>query len=81
MVGYYRAAVVVMNNLYPVKVVVPSVKPINGAVGVDLPLNGSTDIHMFTTVSAYVNQDLECRVNVSGGQSASIGVYLRGGGE
>ena len=51
----------------------------NGAVGVDLPLNGSTDIHMFTTISAYVNQDLECRVN--GGQSAYIGVYLRGGGE
>ena len=53
----------------------------NGAVGVDPPLNGSTDIHMYTTISAYVNQDLECRVNVSGGQSAFIGVYLRGGGE
>ena len=53
----------------------------NGAVGVDPPLNGRTDIHMFTTISAYMNQDLECRVNVSGGQSASIGVYLRGGGE
>ena len=53
----------------------------NGAVGVDPPLNGSTDIHMYTTIIAYVNQDLECRVNVSGGQSAFIGVYLRGGGE
>ncbi len=53
----------------------------NGAVGVDPPLNGSTDIHMFTTINAYMNQDLECRVNVSGGQSAFIGVYLRRGGE
>ena len=53
----------------------------NGAVGVSLPLNGRTDIHVFTTISAFVNQDLECRVNVSGGQSAFIGVYLSGGGE
>ena len=53
----------------------------NGAVGVDPPLNGRTDIHMYTTISAYVNQNLECRVNVAGGQSAFIGVYLRGGGE
>ena len=53
----------------------------NGAVGVDPPLNGRTNIHMFAIISAYVNQDLECRVNVSGGQSAFIGVYLRGGGE
>ena len=51
----------------------------NGAVGQDGPVNGSTDIHMYTTSSAYVNQDLECRV--SGGQSAFIGVYLENGGE
>ena len=51
----------------------------NGAVGVDPPLNEHTDIHMYTDVSAYVNQDLECRV--SGGPSASIGVYLKDGGE
>ena len=51
----------------------------NGAVGVDPPLNGHTDIHMYTDSAAYVNQDLECRV--SGGQSAFIGVYLEDGGE
>ena len=51
----------------------------NGAVGQDGPVNGSTDIHMYTNSPAYVNQDLECRV--SGGQSAFIGVYLRNGGE
>ena len=51
----------------------------NGAVGQDSPVNGHTDIHMFTASPAYVNQDLECRV--SGGQSAFIGVYLRNGGE
>ena len=51
----------------------------NGAVGVDPPLNGHTDIHMYTNTTAYVNQDLECRE--SGGQSAFIGVYLKNGGE
>ena len=51
----------------------------NGGVGVDPPLNGSTDIHMYTNSRSYVNQDLECRV--SGGQSAFIGVYLINGGE
>ena len=51
----------------------------NGGVGVDRPLNGSTDIHMYTDSTAYVNQDLECRV--SGGQSAFIGVYLKDGGQ
>ena len=51
----------------------------NGGVGEDLPLNGHSDIHLFTTSSAYVNQDLECRV--SGGQSAFIGVYLQSGRE
>ena len=50
----------------------------NGGVGQDRPLNGSTDIHMFTDSPSYVNQDLECRV--SGGQSAFIGVYLENGG-
>ena len=51
----------------------------NGAVGEDLPVNGRSDIHMYTDSPAYVNQDLECRV--SGGQSALIGVYLKNGGE
>ena len=51
----------------------------NGAVGQDGPVNGGTDIHMYTDAPAYVNQDLECRV--SGGKSAFIGVYLRNGGE
>ena len=51
----------------------------NGAVGEDLPVNGRTDIHMYTDSFAYVNQDLECRV--FGGQSTFIGVYLKNGGE
>ena len=51
----------------------------NGGVGVDPPLNGSTDIHMYTDSPSYVNQDLECRV--SGGPSSFIGVYLVAGGE
>ena len=51
----------------------------NGGVGVDPPLNGHTDIHMYTNSTAYVNQGLECRV--SSGQSAFIGVYLINGGE
>ena len=55
----------------------------NGAVGVDPPLNGRTSIHFFLTLTrdAYKNQVLQCRVNVPGGQSAFIGVYLVGGGE
>ena len=51
----------------------------NGGVGVDPPLNGHTDIHMYINSTAYMNQDLECQV--SGGQSAFIGVYLINGGE
>ena len=51
----------------------------NGAVGVDPQDNEHTDIHMYTALAAYVNQDLECRE--SGGQSAFIGVYLKNGGE
>ena len=51
----------------------------NGAVGEDPPVNGRSDIHLYTDLPEYVNQDLECRV--SGGQSAFIGVYLSNGGE
>ena len=52
----------------------------NGAVGLDPPQQGHTDIHLFTGDPRYVNQDLQCRVN--GGQSAFIGMYLKmGGGE
>ena len=51
----------------------------NGGVGVDPPFNGQTDIHMFTNVASYVNQDLECRA--PNGLSAFIGVYLESGGE
>ena len=51
----------------------------NGAVGVDPPLSGQTDIHMYTNVASYVNQDLECRAPNS--LSAFIGVYLESGGE
>ena len=51
----------------------------NGGVGVDPALNGQTDIHMFTNVASYVNQDLECRA--PNGLSAFIGVYLDSGGE
>ena len=51
----------------------------NGGVGVDPPLNGHTDIHMYTDSPSYVNQDLECRV--SSGQSAFIGVNLGNGGQ
>ena len=50
----------------------------NGGVNVDPAMNGQTDIHMYTNVPQYVNQDLECRVS---GQSAFIGVYLKNGGE
>ena len=51
----------------------------NGGVNVDPPLNGQTDIHMYTNVASYVNQDLECRA--PNGLSAFIGVYLENGGE
>ena len=51
----------------------------NGGVGVDPPLKGQTDIHIFTISSAYVNQDLECRA--PNDLSAFIGVYLESGGE
>ena len=51
----------------------------NGAVGIDPPLNGHTDIHVYTDSPSYVNQDLECRV--SSGPSEFIGVYLKNGGE
>ena len=51
----------------------------NGAIGVDPPLTGQTDIHMFTNSHRYVNQDLECRA--PNGLSAFIGVYLKNGGE
>ena len=51
----------------------------NGGVGVDPPLNGQTDIYMFTSVASYVNQDLECQS--PNGLSAFIGVYLENGGE
>ena len=51
----------------------------NGGIGVDPPLNGQTDIHMYTNVASYVNQDLECRA--PNGLSAFIGVYLKSGGE
>ena len=36
---------------------------------------------MYANSSAYVNQDLECRLLESGGLSSSIGVYLKDGGE
>ena len=52
----------------------------NGAVGVDPSLNGHTSIHLFTDDPNYVNQDLQCRLNVPGGQSAFIGVYLNNAG-
>ena len=52
----------------------------NGAVSVDAPLNGRTNIHFFLALQAYKNQVLQCRVNVPGGQSAFIGVYLKDGG-
>ena len=51
----------------------------NGAVGVDPPLNGNTDIYMYISSGKYYNQDLKCQV--AGGKSAFIGVYLKDGGE
>ena len=53
----------------------------NGGVGVDKPHLRRTDIHMYTDSSAYVNQDLECRMFGIGGTSAFIGVYLKEGGK
>ena len=53
----------------------------NGGVGVDPTLLGHTHIHMYTNSSAYVNQDLECRLLGSGGPSSIIGVYLKDGGK
>ena len=53
----------------------------NGGVGVDPNLLKHTHIHMYTDSSAYVNQDLECRLFGWGGQSSFIGVYLKDGGE
>ena len=51
----------------------------NSGANEDRPVNGRSDLHLFNTSSAYVNQDLECRV--SGGPSAFIGVYLKSGRE
>ena len=53
----------------------------NGGVNVDPTLLKNTHIHMYTNSSAYVNQDLECRLKGSGGSSLFIGVYLKDGGE
>ena len=50
----------------------------NGGVGLDPPLNGRTNIHIYTDSPGYGNQDLECQV--TGGLSAFIGVYLVDGG-
>ena len=53
----------------------------NGGVGVDPPLNGSTDMHMYTGSGDYMNQELICKI--SGGHLALIGVFLKliNGGE
>ena len=53
----------------------------NGGVGKDSPLLRFTHIHMFTNSTAYVNQDLECRLYGQGSSSIFIGVYLKDGGE
>ena len=53
----------------------------NGGVGVDGALARRTHIHMYIDSTAYVNQDLECKVADSRGQSAFIGVYLKDGGK
>ena len=50
----------------------------NHGVGVDVPLNGHTNVHVYTDSDSYLNQDLECRASDS--QSAVIGVYLKNGG-
>ena len=53
----------------------------NGGVGVDPPLLRRTHIHMYTALTAYVNQDLECRTFGLASSSIFIGVYLKDGGE
>ena len=53
----------------------------NGGVGVDPTHLRHTRIHLYTNSSAYVNQDLECRLFGQGGSSTFIGVYLSDGGE
>ena len=53
----------------------------NGGVTVDPTLFRHTHIHMYTISSAYVNQDLECRLLGAWGPSLFIGVYLKDGGE
>ena len=47
----------------------------NGGVGVDPPLNGSTDMHMYTGSGDYMNQELICKI--SGDHLALIGVFLK----
>ena len=53
----------------------------NGGVTVDPTLLKHTHIHMFTNSSAYVNQNLGCRLLGSGSLSSFLGVYLKDGGE
>ena len=53
----------------------------NGGVSVDPLLLRHTHIHMYTNSSAYLNQDLGCRLLGSGGPSSFLGVYLKDGGE
>ena len=53
----------------------------NGGVGVDMPLIRNTSIHMYTNLTVYVNQDLECQYLNDVGPKAFIGVYLKDGGE
>ena len=54
----------------------------NGAVGVNAPLDGRTSVHFFLPLlTDYKNQVLQCQVNIPGGQSAFIGVYLKDVGE
>ena len=52
----------------------------NSAAGLDSPRNGRADIHLYTESPHYRNQDLECQINITGGPSAFIGVYLTNGG-
>ena len=53
----------------------------NGGVSVDPTLLRHTHIHMYTNSSAFVNQDLECRLFGSGGRSSFLLVYLKDGRE
>ena len=53
----------------------------NGGVAVDKPDLRHTHIHMYTDSTAYVNQDLECKLFAGHGPTAFIGVYLKDGGE